>query len=114
MQVTQDQGPGDSRILRITGEVDLKSSPSLRSELQQVLSQKPPALLIDLENCSYIDSSGIATFVEALQMLNTFQGKLALVRVTQRVKDIFEIAHLDGIFPMFPSMEDAARELGLA
>lgn len=95
------------QIVRPFGDVDLKASPELRQKLQETLEDKPASLVIDLANCSYIDSSGIATLVEALQKLKTYDGKLAISSAVQRVKDIFEIAHLDGVFPMYESLDEA-------
>lgn len=96
---------------KVTGEVDLKTSPRLREQLQAALKTKPKGFLIDMSGCPYIDSSGIATLVEALQGLRGQSGKMAIAGTSQRVKDIFEIAHLDGIFPMFAGTDEARASL---
>lgn len=101
----------DARIFRIAGEVDLKSSPQLREKLQGALKEKPKGILLEMSQCNYIDSSGIATLVEALQRLRSYGGRMAIVGAVQRVKDIFEIAHLDGIFPMFADYNEAKSSL---
>lgn len=96
---------------KVTGDVDLKTSPQLREKLQAALKSKPKGILIDMNACPYIDSSGIATLVEALQGLRISGGRMAIAGTAQRVKDIFEIAHLDGIFPMFGTVEEALKSL---
>lgn len=98
-------------VFKIDGDVDMKNSRQLREKLQVSLKSRPKGVLIDLGACPYIDSSGIATLVEALQSLRSWSGKMAISRPSQRVKDIFEIAHLDGIFPMFGSLEEARTSL---
>jgi len=98
-------------IFKIDGDIDMKNSRQLREKLQTALKGRPKAMLIDLSACPYIDSSGIATLVEALQNLRSWSGKMAIARPSQRVKDIFEIAHLDGIFPMFGTLEEARTSL---
>ena len=100
-----------TQVFRVTGEVDLKSSPQLREKLQSALKEKPRAIILDMAGCSYIDSSGIATLVETLQRLKKDNGKMAIAGAAQRVKDIFEIAHLDGIFPMFATCEEARASI---
>jgi len=107
----ETKSEGSIHIFIVSGDVDLKSSTQLRQKLQEALKSKPSGLLIDLKACPYIDSSGIATLVEALQTLRSTNGKMAIASPSQRVKDIFEIAHLDGIFPMFPSYETAIASL---
>ncbi len=106
------QSDNGIQILRVSGDIDLKSSPQLRAKLQEVLKTRPRGVLLDLKGCPYIDSSGIATLVEALQGLRVTSGKMALASAAQRVKDIFEIAHLDGIFPMYETFEEARKALG--
>lgn len=98
-------------VFKITGEVDLKSSPALREKLQAAMKEKPKGLLFEMSGCPYIDSSGIATLVEAIQKLRTYGGKMALASPTQRVKDIFHIVHLDGIIPLFATYGEARDSL---
>lgn len=92
-------------IFRVTGDIDLKSSPQLRARLQAALKSRPRGILIDMKGCPYIDSSGIATLVECLQGVRAAQSKMAIASVAPRVRDIFEIAHLEDIFPMFETAE---------
>lgn len=105
VEVKQD---GEIQVVKPKGDVDLKTSPILREKLQGALTLKPKGVLIDMSECSYIDSSGIATLVEALQKLRGTGGRLAIACAVQRVRDIFEIAHLDSVFAMHDSI-DAAR-----
>ena len=57
----------------------------------------------------YIDSSGVATLVEALQIVNRYGGRLVLVGMTARVRGVFEIARLDTVFALASSVEEALR-----
>ena len=99
------------RILEVSGEIDFYSSRDLRQKFQEVLDKKASKLLVDLKKVSYIDSSGLATFVEALQRMNQAGGKLVLVGLTAAVRSVFEIAKLDSIFILADSEERAASVL---
>ena len=66
---------------------------------------------MDLKKVSYIDSSGLATFVEALQRMNQAGGKLVLMGLTAAVRGVFEIAKLDSIFILADSEGGAASVL---
>ena len=59
---------GETVVASPVGEIDLARSPSLRSRLAEVLKEKPSRLIIDLAQVPYMDSSGVATLVEALQL----------------------------------------------
>ena len=99
------------RILEVSGEIDFYSSRDLRQKFQEVLDKKASKLLVDLKKVSYIDSSGLATFVEALQRMNQAGGKLVLMGLTAAVRGVFEIAKLDSIFILADSEERAASVL---
>lgn len=95
------------RILEVSGEIDFHSSRELRDKFQEILEKKCSKLLVNLKKVSYIDSSGLATFVEALQRINRVGGKLVLVGLVPAVRGVFEIAKLDSIFALTDSEEKA-------
>jgi len=89
-------------ILALDGEVDLHRSPEIREAIAPFVEQKVPRLLIDLTKVSYIDSSGLALFIEALQRVQAYGGTLALFGLGESVRAIFHIACLDQVFRIFP------------
>ncbi len=86
--------------LRITprGEVDLSTSPKLRMSLQAALTDGDLPVEIILSEVPYMDSSGVATLVEALQVCRRQDRQLTLVRPSHRVASIFKISKLDAVF----------------
>lgn len=96
---TLDQQPlPDGLLLTVKGDIDFGSSPDLRSALLSALQSKPARLVIDLSEVTYMDSSGIATFIEALQLQRKSGRKLILSALQPKVVSIFEIAKLDTLF----------------
>ena len=53
----------------LAGDLDFHSSPQLRKEFGKLLEGEIQKLLVDLKKVSYIDSSGLATFVELFQKM---------------------------------------------
>jgi len=100
---------GAATIVAARGEVTVFSSPALREALRKITDGRPPRLVLDLAETRYIDSSGVATLVEALQTIQRYKGKLVLTGLNQRVRGVFEIARLDSIFPMAGSIEEALK-----
>ncbi|MHC4946667.1 MAG: STAS domain-containing protein [Planctomycetota bacterium] len=97
----------DATIVRPQGEIDLSRSPSLRHHLDQAQDRGPGKLIVDLGEVPYMDSSGVATLVEAMQVARRRGSRLILCGMQERVKSIFEIARLDMVFTIVESMEDA-------
>ncbi|MGC3991809.1 MAG: STAS domain-containing protein [Chthoniobacteraceae bacterium] len=87
--------------IALAGEIDLNESPRVREALSTQLEQKPATLFVDLTEVSYMDSSGLAVLIEALQKAQSFSGKLAIYGLQPNVKTIFEIARLDQIFTLY-------------
>lgn len=89
------------------GDVDLSRSPVLRNSLKQALNAKPKRLVVDLGLVDYMDSSGVATLVEALQIARRANSRMVLCGMKDRVRSIFEIARLDTVFTIANSRDAA-------
>jgi len=101
----------EPNILALQGEIDLHESPLVKDRLLGMLAEKPPCVFVDLSGVTYIDSSGLATLIEALQRAQTYSGKLALYGIRDNVRNIFHIARLDQVFRIFPDKVSALAAL---
>ena len=107
MKIQLKKDDRDIQFIEIQGDLDFHSSPNARNELNKLADQQPPQILIDLKKVNYIDSSGLATFVELFQKMKRYGGKLILFNLVQGVRSVFEIAKLDSVFPLAASEKDA-------
>ena len=96
-------------IVSPEGDVDLSRSPVLRNSLKQALTAKPKRLVVDLGLVDYMDSSGVATLVEALQVQRKGGNKLVLCSLQPKVRGIFEIARLNMVFEIVADAETAKK-----
>lgn len=96
-----------SVVLTPHGEIDLSSSPELRESLLSALRGKPSKLIVNLGKTPYMDSSGVATLVEAMQKAMRSQTKLVLCGMEDKVRSIFEIARLDAVFTIVDDTDAA-------
>jgi len=94
-------------VLAIAGDIDLHRSVEMRERLLEVMSEKPETTVINLSRVDFMDSSGLATLVEAMQLSRRYGGQVKLVGVQHRVRSILEISRLDSIFPIFESEAEA-------
>ncbi len=101
-------------LVRLKGDVDMNSSSNVRSALGEAFRRSPKgtrALFIDLSQVRYMDSSGIATLVEAMQTCLKQGARLRLVDLSPAVRDVFELARLASVFDIFPTIDEAMRGL---
>lgn len=89
------------------GDVDLSKSNTLRSSLHEVVNSTSNQIIIDLHAVPYMDSSGVATLIEALQLAKKSGKELSLCNITEGVQSIIELSRLDMIFAIFESRESA-------
>lgn len=99
--------PDSPNVLPLEGEIDLHVSPRISAALGAMIDQKPPRLVVDLSNVTYIDSSGLAVLIEGMQNVEAYGGKFILAGIQDNVRPIFEIARLDQVFIIFPHVDAA-------
>ena len=99
--------PDEPNVLPLEGEIDLHVSPRVSASLGAMIESKPLRLVVDLSKVSYIDSSGLAVLIEAMQNVEAYGGKFILAGIQENVKPIFEIARLDQVFIIFPHVDAA-------
>jgi anti-sigma B factor antagonist len=95
------------KVIALSGEIDMYTSPALREEMMGLINKRVTPLLVDLDGVSYIDSSGIATFVEGLKRMMSYGGRLKLIGLLEGVKEIFKFSKLVRVFEIYGSFEDA-------
>jgi anti-sigma B factor antagonist len=93
-------------VIALEGEIDLEQAGAVRRALLDSLKQRRD-VLVDLSAVTYIDSSGIASLVEGLQVARKQKTDLALVAVSQRVRRVLELARLDKVFPIHADLAAA-------
>jgi anti-sigma B factor antagonist len=104
IEVKEDQG---MKVMTLSGEIDMYSSPTLREEMMRLIHKRVTPLLVDFRGVPYIDSSGIATFVEGLKGMMLYGGRLKLIGLLDGVKEIFSFSKLDKVFEIYGTFEDA-------
>lgn len=108
--MTQSQTIDDGIVVFVHGDIEVSQSPALRAELISLLNQhEPDRMIIDLSGVPYMDSSGVATMIEALQVQRRKGKKLFLCNLRTRVYSMFEIASLDRLFNIVDDVETARR-----
>ena len=98
----------DGFIVQVKGEIDYSQSSELRVQIMTLLQKRVARLIIDLEGVQYMDSSGVAVLVEAMQMQRKQNDKIILCSLQPKVKGIFEIARLNTVFTIVANSSEAA------
>ena len=92
-------------IASFRGDVDLEHSPKAREVLLKCVDGGRK-VLVDLSGVDYIDSSGVASLVEAFQRAKKSGIEFALVSVNAPARRVLELARLDKVFTIHESLAD--------
>ena len=101
-EISEQQG---ASVVAFTGEVDLESSPAAREVLLKCL-ESTSKVIVDLSEVSYIDSSGVASLVEALQAAKKNGSQFSLAAASEPTRRVLELARLDKVFTMYDSVDE--------
>jgi anti-sigma B factor antagonist len=104
------------RVVAVRGELDLSTAPDLRGPLDAALEDGQASVLIDLSECEFIDSTGIALIVRAWQRLNGdgdsgSGARLVICTDRDQVRRVLDVSGLDQSIPVHASREDGLAAL---
>jgi len=96
---------GDKPLkVSIQGRVNIDTSSDMRRTIGQGLRSRPPALTIELSGVTYIDTSGLATLLEASRLARQQGTRLVLNGLHDQPRDLMHLTQIDRLF------EDAAAK----
>jgi anti-anti-sigma factor len=96
--------------LRLEGELDLWSVERLQAVIQRV-ARDHHAIVVGLQSCQFVDSTGIALFLQARRQLEDKGGRLVLYGCSDQVLRIFTVAGLTDAGMVFDNRGEAIAEL---
>src|SRR5438270_12593090 len=80
--------PKEKNVLPLVGEIDLNVSPRIASTFSEMIRKKPRRHVVDLSRVTYIDSSGLAVLIRAMQYLEEYDAKMTVVGLDDNVRRI--------------------------
>ncbi len=115
-QASATELEGGIHLLEVNGELDLSTAAQLGGPLDEATASPAAAVLIDLTDCTFIDSTGIALVVRAWQRVdanagNGGEGGLVLCCQNEQVRRVLEVTGLEHSLRVFATRDEAAAAL---
>ena len=92
-------------VFHLVGEVTFNNSALMKKELLKILDNQK-SVILDFTKLDFIDSSGIATIIESLNIIRASGLKLAIVGARNLPLKMLELTKLDKVFTLFNSIQD--------
>lgn len=92
-------------VLRVSGEMDLDHVEELRTSLTTALSEAPEGadLVVDLQNSSFCDSSGLNFLLAARQEAGMLGHHLRLAAPSHQMIRLLQLTGSDALFALEPA-----------
>lgn len=103
-------------VLRVSGELDLVTSPVLRQRVHDEVAEGRHSLVLDLSEVFFCDSSGVGVLIAARRLVRSCRGSLRLILPAQgavegshvnRVLGALGVRRLFDVHPDLDSATDA-------
>ncbi|WEO96799.1 STAS domain-containing protein [Streptomyces sp. FXJ1.172] len=103
-------------VLRVSGELDLMTSPVLRQRVHDVVAEGHHSLVVDLSDVFFCDSSGVGVLIAARRLIRSCQGRLRLILPDRGAVDGSHVNRVLGalgvrrLFDVCPDVDSATSE----
>jgi anti-sigma B factor antagonist len=92
IEVAQD---GSTAVIRLYGELDLAAAPTLNAELETAGATGVSAIVVDLTELEFMDSTGLRAILLAHERCGEYGQRFAIVPGGRQVARLLEIARVE-------------------
>jgi anti-sigma B factor antagonist len=103
-----------THVIHVKGEIHVTTAHEFAQRLDDAISQDANAIVLDLTEVEFIDSTGLSVLLNGLRSVTLRGGRLALAISNPTVLRLFEITRLDSTFDIEPTLGDALRRVAKA
>lgn len=101
---------GGVTILDLKGKITIGvGDVALRDAIHEALNAGATRILVNLQDVSTIDSSGVGELVSSYTTVTNRGGKLKLVNLPPKVSDVLQITQLITVFDVYDDEDEALR-----
>jgi anti-sigma B factor antagonist len=93
-------------ILRLKGRLTLGTQ-NLQAQVADLLERGHNQILVDMSNVQYMDSTSVGDLVVSFTTATSQGGKLKLLGIPDRIRELLDIHHLSSVFEDFDAEEEA-------
>lgn len=82
-------------------------APDLKSAMIMYNAQGQRNIILDLSEVKFADSSGLSALLRANSLCSSAQGLFVLFGISDNVRNLINITHLDRVFNILPTQQEA-------
>jgi anti-anti-sigma factor len=107
---------GEWAVLRVSGEMDLVTSPAVRQHVHDAVADGRRSVVLDLSGVRFCDSSGVGVLIASRRLLRSCQGRLRLILPARGAEDgshvnrVLSALGVRRLFEVYPDVASALDE----
>ena len=108
----QHVGHRRSDVFRVSGRIDSSSAPEFERTLMDSIHKGRGNIVVNLRDVEYLSSAALRALIAALKETRgrtLGSGNVVLAEVPPRVREVFDLAALSGLFTFY---DDEAQAVG--
>ncbi len=98
-------------VVKPSGLLDGIKAPTFRQEIDTAIQTGCLRICVNLEEVTFLDSSGLGALVAALKTTRSAGGDLYLCGLNRQVQMVFELTSMDRAFQIHDTLEDLFRTI---
>lgn len=106
-ELREDEPDERTTVIAVSGEIHVSTAPQFSRRLNAAIASGKTGVVLDLEDVTFIDSTGLSVLLNGLRRVTRRNGRLALVCTNPTVLRLFQITRLDATFDIRASRADA-------
>jgi anti-sigma B factor antagonist len=104
---------GPAQVIRLRGELDFDGVPRLEEAFDELERSARERVVIDLDECDFIDSTGLATILHGADRLRRRAGAVRIACPEGHLRDLLRLTAIDQTIPVVGTRSEALAALGL-
>lgn len=102
-----EQQDGGGVVVRSRGRLDMVAAPQLRALVTQTVAAGAGRVVVDLQETTFIDSSGLGALIAGLKTARQAGGDLRIARPGEQVRMVLELTQMHTVLRPYESVEAA-------
>lgn len=98
-------------VIELNGSINTYNSNFFQNQIKKVFNAEFINIIFSCENLNYISSTGIGAFTTFLKLSRTVNGKIILIKIQQKVNEVFQLLGFSQFFLILNDLQDAINEL---
>lgn len=99
------------KVIQPSGILDGNQASEFRQEIAEAVQGGSKVIIVDFQNVTFMDSSGLGALVLSLKTVRSAEGKLLICSINEQIKMLFELTDMDRVFEIFNNREELEQKI---